>query len=149
MKKIFILYIVFLLTFILGDAISTFMVVQFKGEDAKPTLPDKCKCVLPPECDVSPAVAGSTSRGALIFAKVIMAVGTFLLLFVIRHRIYYFALLMFSIMGTFAVASNLSIYFWSLASYIMLSASIVILTMLNYFTGVDDLDLLNKKEVKR
>lgn len=129
------LYVIFLLTFAFGDLISTALAMQLKAKP-DPIIAEKCVCKLPPECDVNPIIRRNPTLFRMILVKSIIAIAVLSLIIFIKNPIISYALIIFSILGIFAVATNLTIYYWQLSYFMMVIVAFVSILLLGYFTKI-------------
>ena len=142
MKKIWKLYIIFVVFFLLGDIGSTYIATSVKASDisSKVAIPEECICTFPPECDTSFITANtkSTLDWKIIIPKLIVV---FLPLILIYSKIYIALVLldMYLIHFTFA---NLAGVFYPYRFFIILIGAFINLFLLAHF-------LIIKEEEKK
>ena len=140
MKKIWQLYILFVVFFVFGDLISTFVIIEEKREVAagirEPNMSDECAIRLPPECDRG-YIVSKVEKNPLFklgLAKILIAVLGLALVFLDKRYIL-LAITSYSFMIT---TNNLSILFFPYRELFIAIELIGFYAMIKYFTWWED-----------
>lgn len=133
MKKIWMLYIIFVTFFLFGDIASTYIGTGVKASAiaSKVAIPEECICTVPISCDTSPIIAGSKSN---IDFKPIMLKLLFALipLALIGFSAYVpLALITFAII--FVTFANLAMVFFPYRYFFLLFGMLLNVFLGNYF----------------
>ncbi len=133
MKKIWILYIIFVIFFLFGDIASTYLATGVKSSAiaSKVELPEQCICTYPPECDMSPIMknADSVINWKIILPKLIFALFPLVLIY---SKIY-IAMVLLDIYFILFTFSNIATVFFPYAYFIILAGALLNLFLLYYF----------------
>ena len=142
MKNIWILYIIMAVFFLLGDIISTALVIT-NAEDKLPEevrFNPKCVCKLPPECETSPYFSNELEkrdsplqafRNAFIMKIIILVIlGAITYYFGAKAWLILLLIALFSVSTTFR---NLGLFLFKYYFYVMMGTVLVWIFILNKF----------------
>ena len=133
MKKIWQLYIIFVIFFLFGDVASTYIGTSVKSSSiaSKVELPEECICTVPTYCDTSPIIAGSKSNIDLkpLLFKLLFALMPIIL---IKFSAYIpLALVTFGII--FVTFANLAVVLFPFRYFFLLFAMLLNIFLAGYF----------------
>ena len=122
MRKIWYLYIIFIVFFLFGDLFSTYVAMHVEKSSIAEVvkIPEECICRVPPKCDASPAIQES-SFSRIFLGKIILSLLG--LIFVYYNLTPVLALFVFY--SVFATFHNLSIVLYPLKSVMLLAGGII------------------------
>ena len=133
MKKIWKLYIIFVVFFLLGDIGSTYIstMVTSSAIASKVALPEECICTVPASCDTSPIIASSKSN---IDIKPLLYKLLFALIPIILIKFgAYVPLALVTFATIFVTFANLAATFFPLRYFFLLTGILLNIYLAGYF----------------
>jgi len=142
LKKIWWLYIIFILFFFMGDIISTMLVtgaIEISEEVMEEIKIDPdCICTVPPKCDTSSVInKEENTKDAMtniIIVKMICVVLVGLMIFFFKEYTW-LALMMLVLVSSGATTMNLSSFFFAYRAYLIFALGIIWILILAFFVN--------------
>ena len=130
------LFILFIVLFNFADIFTTEINLKQRETHPERVISDKCRVILPPECDSNPIIreTGSAVHSNIVFSKIISSI--IVLLFVIfwKNPMLIYTLISLNAGLIWVVLSNLSISFWRIAFLFNIISILFIIILIKKFT---------------